>query len=70
MTYEIKIFVDSDGNTYGASETDQAGTHTLVRTVKGRPVVYAGEWYGSQMRYRPFKAAVKAAAASLSRHKR
>jgi len=63
MTYHVAIYVDSYGRTYGAAETDQAGYRTVNgRTVNGRPVVYAGQWYGSQMSYRPFETAVQAAA--------
>jgi hypothetical protein len=62
MTYAVKIYVSASGNIYSARDTDQRGTNAEQRTVGGMPVVYAGTWYGSQMSYRPFKAACEAAA--------
>jgi len=60
--YQVTIFVDSDGTTYGASETDQAGVRRYPtypwRTVSGRHVYGVGRWYGSQMSYRPYLRAV------------
>ncbi len=61
-TFSALIFVDALGNIYGASKTDQAGKKKLDnnnRTVGGRPVGFAGKWYGSQMRYLPFKKSVQ-----------
>ena len=67
MTFAADIYVDSKGNTYGAKDTDQAHTrHDGPRTVRGFPVEHAGKWFGSQMDYRPYKFAVKAAAKRLN----
>ena len=63
-TFSALIFVDASGNIYGASKTDQAGKKKLDnnnRTVGGRSVAFAGRWYGSQINYRPFRAAVEVA---------
>lgn len=60
--FPASIYVDSNGRIYGASDTDQHHTRATTRTVGGRPVVPAGTWYGSQMSYRPFRAAVADAA--------
>lgn len=67
MSYAVTIYVDAEGNTYGASQTDQSGRRNYYgpRTVGGRPVAYAGRWYGVQMSYRPYRAAVEDAAASV-----
>ena len=62
MTFPATIYVESNGTTHGASDTDQRGTRETVRTVNGRPVALAGTWYGSQMSYRPYLAAVQVAA--------
>lgn len=68
MTWAASIYVDESGNIYGASQTDQRGCRqTDDRTVGGRPVEWAGKWYGSQMNYSPFKAAVKKAAMRAAR---
>jgi hypothetical protein len=63
MSFPVDIYVDSSGFACGASGTDQAYTRasTQNRTKYGRPLVYAGRWYGSQMNYRPYQNAVKAA---------
>lgn len=61
MTFAAQIYVDAAGRIYGASQTDQRYTTASSRTVGGRPVVYAGRWYGSQMSYRPYRDAVAAA---------
>lgn len=71
MTFAAQIYVDASGYVYGASATDQRGSRTNHdhRTVNGRPVAYAGRWYGSQMSYRPYREAVTRAtsrAAALS----
>lgn len=68
MTFAAQIYVDSNANVYGASQTDQAYTSrnltpdTSARSVRGTPVAYAGKWYGSQMSFRPYRDAVAAAA--------
>ena len=62
MTFSATIYVDAQGNIYGASRTDQRGTNAAMRTVGGRPVECAGTWYGSQMSYQPYRRAVAAAA--------
>jgi hypothetical protein len=60
------IYVDRDGNTYRPAATDQCGSRPKYdRTVNGHPVAYAGAWFYSQMKYKPFKRAVSEAAASL-----
>jgi len=58
MTYPVDFYVDENGQTYGASETDQAYTREKIRTVNGRPVAYAGKWFACQIPYRPFQRAV------------
>lgn len=62
MTYKLSIYADKYGNHYTAVSTDQAGQRGIaesrVRTVGGRPVVHAGNWYASQTPYRPFRHAV------------
>lgn len=63
MSYAATIYVDAAGQQYGARDTDQRGTRAIHRTVDGRPVACAGTWYGCQMDYRPFKAAITAAQA-------
>jgi hypothetical protein len=65
MNFPAQIYVDAYGQVFGASATDQAYTPASTRTVNGRPVAYAGCWYGSQMSYRPFREAVKAAQAMI-----
>ena len=62
------FYADSNGNTYGASLTDQAGTRTpsAPRTVDGRPVISIGQWSACQKAYAPFSAAVAAAVVSLA----
>lgn len=62
MTFAANIYVDANKNIYGASDTDQRHTKATTRTVHGRPVAYAGTWFGSQMSYRPFRLAVELAA--------
>lgn len=62
MSYAATIYVDAKGTTYGAKNTDQAGTKAESRTVHGNPVVCIGKWYGIQMGYRPFKDSVAYAA--------
>jgi hypothetical protein len=62
MIYQVAIYVTASGTAYGASQTDQAYTRAAERTVAGRPAVYAGRWYGIQMRYRPYRKAVETAA--------
>lgn len=62
MTFPATVYVTADGNVYGASETDQAYTRASERTVAGRLAVCAGTWFGSQMSYRPYRAAIKRAA--------
>lgn len=62
MNFAATIYVDADGTTYGASRTDQRHTTAAERTVYGRPVACAGRWYGSQMAYKPYHEAVRAAA--------
>ena len=61
-------YADSNGNTYGASLTDQAGTRTpsAPRTVGGRPVISIGQWAACQTSFGPFRAAVAAAVVSLA----
>jgi hypothetical protein len=61
------FYADANGNTYGASLTDQAGTRTpsAPRTVGGRPVVSIGQWSACQKTYAPFAAAVAAAVLAL-----
>lgn len=66
MTYAATIYVDAAGRQYGASQTDQRYTSAASRTVMGRPVACAGTWYGIQMGYRPFRAAVEAAQAQAA----
>lgn len=70
MTFAAQIYVDASGCVYGAAQTDQRGCRNAdTRTVNGRPVAYAGKWYGSQMSYRPYREAVTRAtsrAAALS----
>ena len=65
MTFAASIYVSASGTVYGASRTDQAYTRTPAdaRTVNGHPVAYAGTWYGSQMSYRPYADACRAAQA-------
>jgi len=62
MSYAVQIYVDKNGNTYGASQTDQRYTQADSRTVRGNPVAYAGKWFGSQMDYRPYLDSVEEAA--------
>lgn len=62
MSYPVAIYVTASGTAYGASQTDQARTRAVERTVHGRPAVYAGRWYGIQMSYRPYREAVAYAA--------
>lgn len=65
MNFPAEIYVDATGSIYGASQTDQRYTRAAcdARTVHGRPVAYAGRWYGSQMAYRPFRESVACAQA-------
>ena len=66
--YPPMFFADAAGRVYTASQTDQSGrrqTDDSRRTVGGRPLALVGRWYGVQTAYRPFAAAVAAAAASL-----
>jgi hypothetical protein len=64
MSWAASIYVDENGNIYGAAQTDQRGSSsTNDRTVGGRtPVEHAGKWFGTQMDYQPFKTAVTQAA--------
>lgn len=62
MAYRVNLYVDAGGRRYTASRTDQRGAAgTEGRTVGGRPVVWAGEWYGSQLGYGACRAAIRAA---------
>ena len=63
MNFAAKIYVDANGNIYGASKTDQAHTRAScdTRTVGGRPVGYAGRWFGSQMSWQPYRDAINEA---------
>lgn len=64
MSWAASVYVDESGNIYGAAQTDQRGSSsTNDRTVGRAPVEHAGKWFGSQMSYRPFRAAVTQAAA-------
>lgn len=66
---KIKMYVRIDGETFGASRTDQSGVRpSLVdgRTVRGEPVEFIGEWNKSQMPYAPFADAVAKGVATLS----
>lgn len=63
MAYAARIYVNENGTVMGAADTDQAGSRTVDgRTAGGRPVEFAGQWFGSQMDYAPFKRAVAEAA--------
>ena len=73
MSYSVKFYADKNGYIHGARATDQAGKRgddkeavvggvtVRVRTVDGSPVVFMGSWYGTQLDYRPFAAAARAA---------
>jgi hypothetical protein len=64
MAYAVKWYGTPGGYAVPASQTDQAGKRGVSdheRTYAGRPAVYAGSWYGIQMRYGPFRLACKEA---------
>ena len=67
MCFAASIYVTEGGAVIGAASTDQAHTTAAVRTYGGRPVAYAGSWFGIQMNYRPFKRAVARAQAEARR---
>lgn len=68
MAYRVSIYVGIDGTAYTAGSTDQRGSKgTTGRTVGGRPVEYAGEWYGSQLAYGACRESIRAAWERASR---
>ena len=70
MAYSVHIYVDKNGDWFGASQTDQCHNRNKQnRTRHGEPVESAGYWYGSQMSYRPFQLAINLAAKKAAERK-
>lgn len=62
MAFAVQLYVDADGCVLSAKDTDQAGGRDCTaRTYRGRPVAYAGAFYGSQLAYGAARACVLAA---------
>lgn len=73
MAYRVRLYADSSGAVYTARQTDARVDGTLrdipipCRTVNGRVVCPAGEWFGSQLGYGAARQCVASAAVEAAR---
>lgn len=57
--YSLNIYTNQQGDVIPASQTDQAGSCSKsARTANGQPLAFVGEYYPSQLAYRPFRQAL------------